>query len=107
VRQAAAHPREKQVEDRVLEHRAVSNLEDVPDVGFIAAGPRFLKRHVADAPGRLDQLLAADLGVGRPLLDVMVGKKCAERLLVDDLAAQQLAFGSGMMCRKVAIRHWP
>jgi hypothetical protein len=38
----------------------------------------------------LDQFLAADLGVGRPLLDVMVGKKCAERLLVYDLAAQQL-----------------
>jgi hypothetical protein len=41
-------------------------------------------------PSRLDLFLAADLGVGRPLLDVMVGKNCAERLLVDDLAAQQL-----------------
>jgi hypothetical protein len=69
-------------------------------VSLVAPRPRFLKRHGTDAPSHLDPFLAADLGVGRPLLDVMVGKKCAERLLVYDLAAQQLAFGSWMMCRE-------
>ena len=77
VRQAAAHAGEEQVEDRVFQHRAVSDLEDMPDIGFVAARPRFLKRHVTDPPGGLDQLFAADLGIGRPVADAMVGQKRA------------------------------
>ena len=90
VRQAAAHAGEEQVEDRMFEHRAVPDLEDMANVGLVAARPRLLKRHVADAPGRFDQLFAADLGVGRPLADVVVGQERGECLLVDDLAAQQI-----------------
>ncbi len=75
VRQAAAHPGEKQAEDRMLEHRPVPDLEDMPDISLVAPGPRFLKRHVANPPCRLDQLFAADLGVGRPLANVMVGEE--------------------------------
>ena len=93
VRQAAAHTGEEQAEDRMLEHRAVPDLEDMANISLVAPRPRFLKRHVANPPGRLDQLFAADLGVGRPLADVVVGQKRAERLLVDDLAAQQIDLG--------------
>ena len=97
VRQAAAHPGEEQVEDGVLEHRAVADLEDMADIGLVAPRPRLLKRHVADAPGGLDQFFAADLGVGRPLADVMVRQESSQRLLVDDLASEQIDLGLWMI----------
>ena len=78
VRQAAADAGEEQVEHRVFQHGAVADFEDMADVGLVASGPRLGERHVADAPGRLDQLLAGDLGVGRPLADVMVGEEAAK-----------------------------
>ena len=90
VRQAAAHAGEEQAEDRVLEHRAVADLEDMADVGLVAARARLLKRHVAHAPGRLDQLFAADLGVGRPVLTSWSDRNAFKCLLVDDLAAEQI-----------------
>ena len=73
----------------MFEHRAVADLEDVADVGLLPPGRGLAKRHVADAPGRLDELLAADLGVGRPVVDVVVGQERGQGLLVDDLAAER------------------
>src|SRR4028119_2487247 len=46
---AAALPGEARVEGRVLEHRAVAHLEDVADVGLIAARSRTGEAEVAEA----------------------------------------------------------
>src|SRR5581483_3419680 len=77
VSQAAADAGEEEVPDRVLEHRAVADLEDVVDVCLVAAGPRFGEAHVADTARRLDEGLAGDFRVGLPA-DAVVRQEAVE-----------------------------
>ena len=69
----------------------MADLEDMPDVRLVAAGAAVSETTWADAAAVSISFFAADLGVSRPLADVMVGEECVgAALLVDDLAAEQI-----------------
>src|SRR5262245_17472655 len=89
VRQRAADACEQEVPRRVLEDRAMADLEDMVDVGLVAAGPRLGEAHVADAAGRLDQVLAGDLGIGLPAHPV-IRQEAVELDAVHDLSADEV-----------------
>src|SRR5579883_2517531 len=74
----------------MFEYRAVTDFEEMVDVGLVAARPRFGKTHITQTARRLDQFLSGDFGIGRPMADVVVGQKRLEGLLVDDLSAEEI-----------------
>src|SRR5260370_42710291 len=88
--QAAADSGEQQVKYGMFEHRAVPDFEQMADIGLIAARAWALKRHVTDAPGGFDQFFAGDLGVRRPIADIMIRQEIGQRLFDSALATPEI-----------------
>src|SRR5260370_1366372 len=66
VGERARYPRKQQIPDRVLQNRSVTNLEDVTNVAGISSWTRLRKAHVANAPGRLNEVFSGNFGIGLP-----------------------------------------
>src|SRR5579875_3075169 len=87
--QRSAASGEHEIPDRMFQNRAVSDFQNMVQVGFIAAGARPGETHVTDAPRHFDQMFAGAVRIGLPT-DAMIREKALDNLGIDDLAANQI-----------------
>src|SRR4051812_20973421 len=79
----------KQIPHGMLQDRAMPHIEDVTDIGLIATRSRACERHIADAAGGLDEVLAGDLRVRLPR-DAVIGQEAVDLSIVDGLTTDDV-----------------
>src|SRR5262249_16942570 len=89
VSERATNSGKDEIPGRVFKDRAVSHVEDVPQVSLVSPRPWSEETHVAKAPRHLGQVLRSYLRVRLPA-DAVVGQKAVERGVVHRLSADQV-----------------
>src|SRR5262249_23761627 len=88
----ATDTRKNKVPNRVFQNRAVTDLEQVPDIGLVAAGARPGKRHVTNPARDFNQFFGGNLRIGLPG-NAVVGQETIQLGVIDRLATKQIDRG--------------
>src|SRR5579871_2108244 len=89
MRQRSTASGEHEIPGRVFEDGAVTDLQNVLQIRFVAAGTGFREAHITDAPRHFDQMLASDFGIRLPA-DAVIREIAIDNRIIDDLATDQI-----------------
>src|SRR6516162_4384824 len=89
VGQRPAHSDKDEVPGSVLEHRAMTDFQNMLEICVVATGPRFGITHVAKPTGDLGQILAGNFGVSLPG-DAMLVEKSVQLGIIYRLPATKI-----------------